>query len=97
MPYANSDVLACHDASTIASLDSVDNTFSEDYLIRNLKSFSDQLPPFCPFNSFILNSIPVVVTPTSFTVLGGKLTPAKAFTSLSLSALLQFPLNMLHS
>ncbi|KAH9747847.1 ABC transporter C family member 2 [Citrus sinensis] len=41
------------------------------------------------FNSFILNSIPVVVTVVSFgtfTLLGGDLTPARAFTSLSLFA-----------
>ncbi|XP_072993744.1 ABC transporter C family member 2-like isoform X1 [Typha latifolia] len=49
-------------------------------------------------NSFILNSIPVVVTVSSFGVyslLGGDLTPAKAFTSLSLFAVLRFPLFML--
>ena len=45
-------------------------------------------------NSFILNSVPVVVTAVSFglyTLLGGNLTPAKAFTSLSLFVL-RFPL-----
>ncbi|KAF8030774.1 hypothetical protein BT93_D0071 [Corymbia citriodora subsp. variegata] len=50
------------------------------------------------FNSFVLNSIPVVVTVVSFgtfTLLGGDLTPARAFTSLSLFAVLRFPLNML--
>ncbi|KAJ4837827.1 Canalicular multispecific organic anion transporter 1 [Turnera subulata] len=50
------------------------------------------------FNSFILNSIPVVVTLVSFgtfTLLGGELTPARAFTSLSLFQVLRFPLNML--
>ncbi|KAK4858272.1 hypothetical protein QYF36_013686 [Acer negundo] len=50
------------------------------------------------FNSFILKSIPVVVTVVSFgtfTLLGGDLTPARAFTSLSLFAVLRFPLNML--
>ncbi|XVE94233.1 hypothetical protein REPUB_Repub01dG0264000 [Reevesia pubescens] len=50
------------------------------------------------FNSFILNSIPVVVTVVSFgtfTLLGGDLTPARAFTSLSLFALLRVPLNTL--
>ncbi|XP_020536049.1 ABC transporter C family member 2 isoform X2 [Jatropha curcas] len=50
------------------------------------------------FNSFILNSIPVVVTLVSFgtfTFLGGDLTPARAFTSLSLFQVLRFPLNML--
>ncbi|GAV87978.1 ABC_tran domain-containing protein/ABC_membrane domain-containing protein [Cephalotus follicularis] len=49
-------------------------------------------------NSFILNSVPVVVTVVSFgmfTLLGGDLTPARAFTSLSLFAVLRFPLNML--
>ncbi|KAJ3693574.1 hypothetical protein LUZ60_009054 [Juncus effusus] len=49
-------------------------------------------------NSFILNSIPVLVTVVSFGVyslLGGDLTPAKAFTSLSLFAVLRFPLFML--
>jgi ATP-binding cassette, subfamily C (CFTR/MRP), member 1 len=49
-------------------------------------------------NSFILNSIPVFVTVVSFgvyTLLGGELTPAKAFTSLSLFAVLRFPLFML--
>ncbi|KAJ7969064.1 ABC transporter C family member 2-like [Quillaja saponaria] len=50
------------------------------------------------FNSFILNSIPVLVTVSSFstfTLLGGDLTPARAFTSLSLFAVLRYPLNML--
>ncbi|KAJ4837826.1 Multidrug resistance-associated protein 1 [Turnera subulata] len=49
-------------------------------------------------NGFILNSIPVVVTVVSFglfTLLGGDLTPARAFTSLSLFAVLRFPLFML--
>ncbi|KAI3852205.1 hypothetical protein MKX03_012277, partial [Papaver bracteatum] len=49
-------------------------------------------------NVFILNSIPVVVTVISFgmfTLLGGDLTPARAFTSLSLFAVLRFPLFML--
>ncbi|CAM8900430.1 unnamed protein product [Rhodiola kirilowii] len=49
-------------------------------------------------NSFILNSIPVCVTVISFgmfTLLGGDLTPARAFTSLSLFAVLRFPLSML--
>ncbi|KAH9613030.1 hypothetical protein KSS87_002578 [Heliosperma pusillum] len=49
-------------------------------------------------NSFLLNSIPVVVTVVSFGVfslLGGDLTPARAFTSLSLFAVLRFPLFML--
>ncbi|CAM9003410.1 unnamed protein product [Rhodiola kirilowii] len=49
-------------------------------------------------NSFILNTIPVMVTVISFgvfTLLGGDLTPARAFTSLSLFAVLRFPLFML--
>ena len=49
-------------------------------------------------NGFLLNSIPVVVTVVSFglfSLLGGDLTPAKAFTSLSLFAVLRFPLFML--
>nr|XP_043620654.1 ABC transporter C family member 2-like [Erigeron canadensis] len=49
-------------------------------------------------NTFILNSIPVVVIVVSFglfTLLGGQLTPARAFTSLSLFAVLRFPLFML--
>lgn len=49
-------------------------------------------------NTFVLNSIPVLVTVISFgmfTLLGGDLTPARAFTSLSLFAVLRFPLNML--
>ncbi|CAK7350709.1 unnamed protein product [Dovyalis caffra] len=43
-------------------------------------------------------NVPVVVTLVSFstfTLLGGDLTPAKAFTSLSLFQLLRYPLNML--
>ncbi|KAH7654349.1 Xenobiotic-transporting ATPase protein [Dioscorea alata] len=50
------------------------------------------------WNFFFLNSIPVIVTVISFGVfslLGGDLTPAKAFTSLSLFAVLRFPLFML--
>ncbi|KAI3839082.1 hypothetical protein MKW98_031032, partial [Papaver atlanticum] len=49
-------------------------------------------------NMFLLNSIPVVITVISFgmfTLLGGDLTPARAFTSLSLFAVLRFPLFML--
>ncbi|KAJ0430942.1 putative ABC-type xenobiotic transporter [Helianthus annuus] len=49
-------------------------------------------------NTFILNSIPVVVIVVSFglfTLLGGDLTPARAFTSLSLFDVLRFPLFML--
>ncbi|OMO75049.1 hypothetical protein CCACVL1_16349 [Corchorus capsularis] len=50
------------------------------------------------FNTFMLNSIPVVVTVVSFgafTLLGGDLTPSRAFTSLSLFAILRVPLNTL--
>ncbi|XWS55357.1 hypothetical protein CRYUN_Cryun10bG0167700 [Craigia yunnanensis] len=50
------------------------------------------------FNSFVLNSIPVIVTVVlfgTFTLFGGDLTPARAFTSLSLFALLRVPLNTL--
>ena len=49
-------------------------------------------------NSFLLNSIPVVVIVASFgmfSLFGGDLTPARAFTSLSLFAVLRFPLFML--
>ncbi|KAK7331399.1 hypothetical protein VNO77_25623 [Canavalia gladiata] len=49
-------------------------------------------------NGFMLNSIPVIVTVISFgmfTFLGGDLTPARAFTSLSLFSVLRFPLFML--
>ncbi|GKV32073.1 hypothetical protein SLEP1_g40704 [Rubroshorea leprosula] len=51
-----------------------------------------------PLNSFMLNSIPVVLTVVSFgtfTLLGGDLTSSRAFTSLSLFAMLQFPLKTL--
>ncbi|KAK6917105.1 ABC transporter-like, ATP-binding domain [Dillenia turbinata] len=53
---------------------------------------------FTTCNMFLLNSIPVVVTVVSFgvfTLLGGNLTPSRAFTSLSLFAVLRFPLFML--
>ncbi|XP_051136193.1 ABC transporter C family member 2-like isoform X2 [Andrographis paniculata] len=46
-------------------------------------------------STFILNSVPVVVTVLSFglfTLFGGNLTPARAFTSLSLFAVLRLPL-----
>uniref|UniRef100_A0A7N0VJT6 ABC-type xenobiotic transporter n=1 Tax=Kalanchoe fedtschenkoi TaxID=63787 RepID=A0A7N0VJT6_KALFE len=49
-------------------------------------------------NSFLLHSVPVCVTVVSFgmfTMLGGDLTPAKAFTSLSLFTMLRFPLSSL--
>jgi len=48
-------------------------------------------------NTFCLNSVPVIVTVLAFgfyTFFGGVLTPAKAFTSLSLFAVLRFPLFM---
>jgi len=48
-------------------------------------------------NAFLLNAVPVLVTVIAFgfyTILGGILTPAKAFTSLSLFAVLRFPLFM---
>ncbi|KAA0052500.1 ABC transporter C family member 12-like [Cucumis melo var. makuwa] len=50
------------------------------------------------FNGFIMNGIPIFVTVVSFgvfTLFGGDLTPARAFTSLSLFAVLRSPLNML--
>ncbi|KAJ4703004.1 ABC transporter C family member 2-like [Melia azedarach] len=65
---------------------------------------NDELSCFCKarffsaFNSFALDSIPVVVTVISFgtfTLLGGDLTPSRAFTSLSLFSVLQFPLTCL--
>ncbi|KAI3740119.1 hypothetical protein L2E82_30538 [Cichorium intybus] len=49
-------------------------------------------------NNFILNSLPVLVAVISFgvfTLLGGDLTPARAFTSLSLFTVLRTPLNTL--
>ncbi|KAI8543243.1 hypothetical protein RHMOL_Rhmol08G0202400 [Rhododendron molle] len=49
-------------------------------------------------NNFILNSIRVLVMVTSFglfTLLGGDLAPSRAFTSMSLFAVLRLPLNML--
>lgn len=49
-------------------------------------------------NGFLLNSVPVLVTVIAFgifTLSGGDLTPARAFTSLSLFAVLRFPLFML--
>ncbi|KAG8381911.1 hypothetical protein BUALT_Bualt05G0022000 [Buddleja alternifolia] len=49
-------------------------------------------------NTFILNSMPVLVTIISFgtfTLFGGDLTPSRAFTSLSLFAIIRYPLNVL--
>ncbi|KAI4365222.1 hypothetical protein MLD38_021227 [Melastoma candidum] len=51
-------------------------------------------------NTFFLNSIPAAVTVLSFglfTLLGGDLTPARAFTSLTLFTVLRFPLFLLPS
>jgi hypothetical protein len=48
-------------------------------------------------NTFLANAVPVLVTVVAFgsyTVLGGILTLAKAFTSLSLFVVLWFPLTM---
>ncbi|KAJ4703008.1 ABC transporter C family member 2-like [Melia azedarach] len=50
------------------------------------------------FNSFSLSSIPIIVTVTSFgtfTLLGGDLTPSRAFTSLTLFGVLRLPLILL--
>ncbi|KAI6703377.1 hypothetical protein NL676_012513 [Syzygium grande] len=52
------------------------------------------------FNNFVMNSMPVMVIVVSFgtfTLCGGDLTPARAFTSLSLFAVLRLPINMLPS
>ena len=68
------------------------------YHFNNFFSFCLILSLALQLNGFILNSIPVVVTVVSFglfTLLGGDLTPARAFTSLSLFAVLRFPLFML--
>ena len=72
------------------------------FCLQNITLISSRLflsiASLLQLNSFILNSIPVVVTVVSFGVyslLGGDLTPAKAFTSLSLFAVLRFPLFML--
>ncbi|KAM1792586.1 hypothetical protein TB1_035715 [Malus domestica] len=57
--------------------DQINNMMSTD--VNALQSFSDRpAASVFQFNSFILNSIPVVETPTSFTVLGCELT-ANAF------------------
>ncbi|KAF8030773.1 hypothetical protein BT93_D0072 [Corymbia citriodora subsp. variegata] len=52
------------------------------------------------FNNFVMNSMPVMVTAVSFgifTLRGGDLTPARAFTSLSLFGVLRPSINMLPS
>ncbi|XVF00520.1 hypothetical protein REPUB_Repub04eG0008100 [Reevesia pubescens] len=67
-------------------------------IISTTLSFRLILSLALQFNAFILNSIPVVVAVVSFglfTLLGGDLTPARAFTSLSLFAVLRVPLCML--
>lgn len=78
---------------------------SPSYLLDVFRSMSlsslwpaDSLVLRFQCNSFILNSTPVVVTVVSFgmfSLLGGDLTPARAFTSLSLFAVMRFPLFML--
>ena len=54
------------------------------------------MPPVNPqVNFFLLNVVPVLVTVVSFaiySVLGGNLSPAKAFTSISLFSVLRMPL-----
>ncbi|KAJ0017074.1 hypothetical protein Pint_11082 [Pistacia integerrima] len=66
---------------------------------------NDELSWFCKaqllsvFNSFILSSIPVVVVVVSFgtfTLLGGDLTPARAFTSLSMFAVANANVSLQH-
>lgn len=60
--------------------------------------FCLQLPLPLQCNNFILNSLPVLVAVISFgvfTLLGGELTPSRAFTSLSLFTVLRTPLNTL--
>ncbi|XP_077243837.1 multidrug resistance-associated protein 2 [Tasmannia lanceolata] len=88
----------------LAAMDTVkcyawENSFqSKVQIIRNDElSWFRKAQLLAAFNSFILNSIPAVVTVISFgmyTLLGGDLTPAKAFTSLSLFSVLRFPLFM---
>ncbi|KAL4562252.1 hypothetical protein LXL04_034450 [Taraxacum kok-saghyz] len=68
-------------------------TFRKDELLWLWKS---QFLGAC--NNFILNSLPVLVAVISFgvfTLLGGDLTPSRAFTSLSLFTVLRNPLNTL--
>ncbi|KAI6703375.1 hypothetical protein NL676_012511 [Syzygium grande] len=89
----------------LAAMDTVKcYAWEKSFQSRVQEKRSDELSWFrraqllAAFNSFVLNSIPVIVTVVSFgtfTLLGGELTPARAFTSLSLFAVLRFPLNML--
>ncbi|XP_073027940.1 ABC transporter C family member 2-like [Primulina eburnea] len=89
----------------LAAMDTVkcyawENSFQANVLsVRNEElSWYRKAQLLGALNSFMLNSIPVVVIIVSFgafTLLGGDLTPARAFTSLSLFAVLRFPLFML--
>ncbi|KAI5055599.1 hypothetical protein GOP47_0029120 [Adiantum capillus-veneris] len=92
-------------AEILAAMDIVkcyawENSFNGKVLdIRNdeLGRFRSAMT-FTSINTFLLNSIPVLVTVIAFgmySLSGGDLTPAKAFTSLSLFAVLRAPLNML--
>ncbi|KAJ0931804.1 putative ABC-type xenobiotic transporter [Helianthus annuus] len=89
----------------LAAMDTVkcyawENSFQEKVQSVRTEELSwyRQVQMLGALNTFILNSIPVVVIVVSFglfTLLGGDLTPARAFTSLSLFAVLRFPLFML--
>ncbi|KAL8236017.1 hypothetical protein R6Q59_017098 [Mikania micrantha] len=89
----------------LAAMDTVkyyawENSFQEKVQIIRTEELSWfwKVQMLGALNTFILNSIPVVVIVASFglfTLLGGELTPARAFTSLSLFAVLRFPLFML--
>ncbi|KAF5764677.1 putative ABC-type xenobiotic transporter [Helianthus annuus] len=89
----------------LAAMDTVKCYAWEDSFQKKVQSVrTDELSWFRKvqmlgaLNTFILNSIPVVVIVVSFglfTLFGGELTPARAFTSLSLFAVLRFPLFML--
>lgn len=85
--YSLFHAYALHILSFPIELDVFSSGFLTSFLLLHLQC-----------NSFILNSIPVFVTVVSFgmfSLLGGDLTPARAFTSLSLFAVLRFPLFML--
>ncbi|MFS7931640.1 putative ABC-type xenobiotic transporter [Helianthus anomalus] len=89
----------------LAAMDTIkcyawENSFQEKVQSVRTEELSwyQQVQMLGALNTFILNSIPVVVIVVSFglfTLLGGDLTPARAFTSLSLFAVLRFPLFML--
>ncbi|KAI7751096.1 hypothetical protein M8C21_020501 [Ambrosia artemisiifolia] len=91
----------------LAAMDTVkcyawENSFQEKVQSVRIEELSwfQKVQMLGALNTFILNSIPVVVIVVSFgmfTLLGGDLTPARAFTSLSLFAVLRFPLFMLPS